>query len=76
MAQEIKAMATLAVERKGISLETATEEIQAIYNKHTTAYKRELALRHYMEDHTHPNHEGSGGKTGVDNIEKHLHTKE
>ena len=51
----MKEIITIAAQRKKISLEQAEREIQEIH-KDKSAYKIDLALRHYFEDHTHPNH--------------------
>lgn len=50
-----KQLIKLASERKNISIEQAEKEISAIYDR-TTQFTHELALRHYFEDQTHPNH--------------------
>jgi hypothetical protein len=53
--QTVEQLAKIAAERKGISLETATNEITELL-KDKSIYKQKLALASYLEDSTHPNH--------------------
>ena len=52
---QLEQLAKIAAERKGISVETATAELSKLIEG-KSEYKKSLALRHYLEDSTHPNH--------------------
>jgi hypothetical protein len=65
--------AKIAAERKGISVEQASMEIEELQKKCITNWSFDLAMRNYMEN---TSSEKTGGPHGVDPIDPIHHTKE